>query len=233
MVKVALCFYGQPRYVNNRNIPHSYSKQFNKDEYQLDTFGHCWYEKNVVYSSSSWTQQHADYKPNDDTIKNLYDYYSFNKLVVERPKLFILPDQLKEHYKNICSKHVINFTEMRENNTLSHLFSIQNVSRIAPDSFDFYVLCRYDTVIDNIPDLTSVDPDKLYLCNMGLFPDPIIVFGKKFLNWSRNQYDNAVTKTYNMDGFMPENFKMHSFLEHHSWNDVIHCNMWATIMRDE
>ena len=234
MVKVALCFYGQPRYINNRNIPISYQSEFSKPEYQIDTFGHCWYGRDTVYSSSSWTQNHADYKPDEDTLKNLHSYYNFGSLLVERPANFQLPnDDMREHYKSICSAHTINFTPMRESNTLSQLFSIENVSRMAPDIFDFYVLCRYDTIISRVPDLTMADPNKLYLCSMGLFPDPIIIFGKKFLSWSRNQFTDTVTKIYNVDGFMPEQFKMHTFLERHSWDDVVHCDMWATIQREE
>lgn len=234
MVKVALCFYGQPRYINNLNIPKSYQEQFGKPEYQIDTFGHCWYGRDVVYSSTSWTQNHEDYKPNRDTIKNLHNYYNFNSFLVERPKNFRLPnDKVREHYKSITANHVINHTEMRENNTLSQLFSIQTVSRIVPDTFDFYVICRYDTIVQNIPDLTLADKNKLYLSNIGVFPDTILIFGKKFLDWSRNMFDDSYNKIHNVEGFMPEEFKIRTFLDKHPWSDAVHCDVQATIQREE
>lgn len=212
MIKVALCFYGQPRFVENLSVPESYAKFFRRPEYNLESYGHCWWQKDHVYKSTSWTQDHADYAAQDDTINRLYDYYSFDRFMIEQPKNFrFIHEEFREAYKKVV--HKINYTELRENNTLSQLYSNELVAKLVPDTYDFYVLCRYDTTLTDVPDLTQLDPERLYLSNCNTFADVLYIFGKKFLPWPRVMYTLAQQKILPIDGFMPEEFKKFAFLE--------------------
>ena len=232
MIKIALCFYGQPRYVNNVDVPKSYAKFFNRSDYKVESFGHCWYSKNAVYSSSSWTQNHEDYTADDNTVNALYNYYNFTRLLVERPKTFRFNDEsFRERYRQV--KHHINYNEQRENNTLSQLYSIETVSKLVPDTFDYYVLCRYDTVLTGIPDFNLLDPNLLYLPDCGIFSDIVIIFSKKYLQWSRNYYTLSQEKLFDIEGFMPEEFKKHVYLDlGYNVNDARLVNMFGHIVRN-
>jgi hypothetical protein len=233
MVKVALCFYGQPRYVNNTSVPESYEKYFNRPDYEVTTFGHCWYSQDAVYKSTSWMQSHEDYVVDPNTINTLQSYYNFDKFLVERPKTFrFLNDEIRENYKKI--NHSINFNELRENNILSHLYSIEAVTRLVPETFDFYVLCRYDTVITDIPDLTKANPDRVYLPDCGDFSDIVIIFGKRFLEWPRHTYSISQSQYLPIEGFMPEHFKKYVFYNcNFTREETIVCPMFGHIARSE
>lgn len=233
MVNVALCFYGQPRYVNNIDVPKSYDHYFNRPDYSVKTFGHCWFSRDAVYTPTSWMQNHSDYVVNSSVIEKLYDHYDFDGLIVEAPKTFRFQDnEIREKYKQL--DHHINFTELRENNTLSHLYSIQMVANLVPDNFDFYVFCRYDTVITDIPDLTSADREKVYLPNCGDFSDIVMVLGNRFIEWPRQMYSITQTKHLPVGGFMPEHFKKYSFYDcGFSREDTIDCPMFGNIVRSE
>lgn len=234
MVRIALCFFGQPRYVNNLAVPQSYQEQFNHPEYEVDAFGHCWYSRDAIYSSSSWTQNHEDYKSDQNTVGKLYNYYNFKRFLAESPKPFHFVDQNKrEMYTNMSKGTAIEYSEYRENNTLSQLYSIQTTSRLVPNDYDFYVICRYDTVLVNMPDFTKSDNNKVYLSNCGLFPDPVITFGPKYLDWSRNLFDQTQEDPYHITTFIPEEFKRCTFESRHTMQDVVHCPMFGYIQRSE
>jgi hypothetical protein len=196
-------------------------------------FGHCWFEKESRFSSSSWTQNHKDYIADNDTIGKLWKYYSFDKFVVEKPKQFKFHNEnIREKYKQI--NHHIGFNEIRENNILSHLYSIESVMNIVPDNLDYYVLCRYDTIITDIPDMTQLNSEKLYLSNCGVFPDILMIFSKKYLTWLKNLYTMTQEMQFSVNGFFPEVFKEATFFHHgYSMSDVIHTPMFGHIVRDE
>lgn len=215
-------------------VPQSYQEQFNHPEYNVDAYGHCWYSRDAIYSSSSWTQNHKDYKSDENTIGKLHNYYNFKRFLVESPRQFQFEDREKANtYANMCKGTAIEYSEYRENNSLSQLYSIQTASRLAPMGYDFYVVCRYDTVVVNLPDFTQADRNKVYLSNCGHFPDPIIAFGSKFLDWSRNQYDQTQSTMFNITTFIPEEFKRCTFETRHSMQDVVHCPMFGHIQRVE
>jgi hypothetical protein len=233
MIKIALCFYGQPRYVNNKQVTESYIKYFDRPEYEVATYGHCWFKTDAVYSSSSWTQNHKDYVAVSNTLTTLHSTYNFERFLVENPINFrFKSDEIRKKYQKI--DHHINYSELRENNILSHLYSIEMVSRIVPDVFDFYVLCRYDTIMSNIPDLVTADKEKVYLPNCGDFSDIVVILGKKFLEWPKNLYTIAQSKHLPIGGFMPEEFKKHTFYEM-GFNraETIDCPMFGHIVRSE
>lgn len=232
MIKIALCFYGQPRYVDNTEVPKSYAKFFNNPDYHVEAFGHCWYSNKVVYSSSSWTQKHEDCVADDNAISTLYKYYNFSKLLVEKPRTFSFNNpEFKEKYKQV--QHHINHTDQRENNTLSQLYSIEMATKLAPDNFDYYVLCRYDTVLTGIPDFNLLNPNTLYLPDCGIFSDIVIIMGKKYLPWTRSNYTLAQEKYFPIEGFMPEEFKKQCFFDHgFDYSETQLVNMFGNIVRN-
>ena len=55
-MKVALLFYGQPRYVDNEEVYNSYKSNI-LDKYDTDVFCHTWWsETEKEYDYSSWSK---------------------------------------------------------------------------------------------------------------------------------------------------------------------------------
>lgn len=232
MRKISFCFYGQPRFIGNLNIVRTYHQIFNGIDAEIDTYGHTWFEQGTTYISSSWVESCPDYKSDQYTIEKLYHYYKFKNLMIEPPKVFkFVSDDIRNHYKNIKGRFC--FSETSENNILSQLYSIENSMKLAPDDRDLYVLCRYDTLLLNFPNLNELLVDKLYLSNVGLFPDAIMIMGKRFLPWIRNIYTASQTKIFDMEMFIPEYFKEKEFIRQgFTYNDIIHDPVKVQVVRN-
>jgi hypothetical protein len=239
MTSVALCFYGQPRFINNPEIARSYHKAFfSNPNYQVDCYGHVWYNNDAVYESTSWVKEMPTSRPREDTLSTLYRNYNFRKLMVEEPRQFRLHDRWREKYRQLCENTPIPLTETRENNTLSHLYSKAASLMFAGSDYDFYVSCRYDTVLTDIPDLSKMPNDKMILPNNHPnFSDTVMIFGKKFLPWGKNLYimiHDRVFEEARNHGFMPEVFKMYSYYAMgYSKEDIIYTPMFGHIQRSE
>ena len=240
MTSIALCFYGQPRFINNPEIANSYHKQFfSNPNYQIDCYGHLWYSNDAVYESTSWVKEMPKYGASTGTLETLYSNYNFKRLIVEEPKQFRFSnDAMRKEYLDICENTPIPLTEVRENNTLSHLYSKSQSLRMVPDDYDFYVSCRYDTVITDVPDLNQIANDMMILPNIHPnFCDPIMIFGKNFLTWGRNLYNITQSKVFRQakdHGFFPEVFKMYSYYDMgFSKEQIVYSNMFGHIQRSE
>jgi hypothetical protein len=239
MTSVALCFYGQPRFINNPEIARSYHKAFfSNPNYQVDCYGHVWYNNDAVYESTSWVKEMPTSRPREDTLSTLYRNYNFKRLLVEAPQQFKLSEHYRQQYIELCKDTPIPWNETRENNTLSHLHSKSTSLMFADPGYDFYVSCRYDTVLTDIPDLTNIPTDKIILPNNHPnFSDTIMIFGEKYLPWARNLsiilYDKVWAQARN-HGFFPEVFKMYSYYDMmHTKEDIIYTPMFGHIQRSE
>lgn len=240
MPSVALCFYGQPRFINNPEIVKSYHKAFfSHPNYQVDCFGHLWYSNDAVYESTSWVNKMPSCEASDTTLSTLYRNYNFKRLIVEEPREFrFINDDMRPRYEDLCKDTPIPIDDVRENNTLSHLYSKSSVLKNVPNDYDFYVSCRYDTIVTDVPDLNSISNDKMILPNKHPnFCDPIMIFGKNFLTWGRNVY--SITQTVFFEearnhGFFPEVFKMYSYYRlGHKKEEIVYSDLFAHIQRSE
>jgi len=94
-MKVALAFFGQPRFVDNPEIIKTY-KEVILDRYDTDVFGHMWWEEDAEeYDYSSWSQINKCPVPKDAP-KIIADNYQPLILGIESPKTFELPPKAKE-----------------------------------------------------------------------------------------------------------------------------------------
>ena len=180
-MKVALLLFGQPRNVDNPNSFKSHQKWI-FDEYDVDTFCHVWWDKDVSeYDVSDWVSEQCIASGNPvEIIESLYKPKSIK---VEAPRTFKLSDSLYEKTRQRFG-YGHPWSEKTLSNVSSHLYSIEAAARLIknPDDYDFIILSRYDNFIHNFPDLTSMSDEYFYISDHHpRFPDLMYIFGSRFI----------------------------------------------------
>ena len=147
--KVALCLYGQPRYLYKG---HEYLSKFVLSKYKPDVFIHTWDVKGV-YETSPW-------RPNTSkiySVQEVRDLYKPIKMVSEEPYKMTVPID-SPSYQGSPS-------EIQNNchNILSQIHSRQMVANLLeshPENYDIVIVCRFDNLILSLPD--KLDPSHIY-----------------------------------------------------------------------
>lgn len=234
-MKVSMLFYGQPRFIDNEDVFRIYNNIINT--YDVDVFCHLWWSDKIKsYKSSSWS----------DIVSNT-DINTFGKVKSKYNPIIIECDDemdltLDINIRNYLINNFKNNIHCKDNNfknMLSHFYSIKRVSEIFEKykndndiEYDLVILCRYDTILTNFPDLNLLDKSKFYLSGEhDSFPDMINIFGVNFLEWSKNIYDDVKLVYTKVDTPYPEQFKYKSFLNRFSHHDMIGLPIRAFAIR--
>ena len=220
-MKVALVFFGQPRFIHNQN-PYKSNKEFILDRYETDVYCHAWFsEKDSEYDYSCWSTL-KECPIEKDSIDVINDLYKPKKLKVEEPRKFSFSEEtlseLDRISKKINKSHI--FTKDTYSNVLSQAYSIESALNLIddPDQYDFIILSRYDNQIFDLPDLKSLENQHMYTSNIhNRFPDMLVFFGPH-LKDSMCYYSDIddLVKDYSKYFWEPSNecLKMHSFFRH-------------------
>ena len=120
-MKVALLLFGQPRNIDNPNSFNSHQKWI-FDEYDVDTFCHAWWDKDVSeYDVSDWVGEQCITSGNP--IEIIESLYKPKSIKVEAPRTFKLSDTLYDKTrKRFGYGHP--WSEKTLSNVSSHLYSI-------------------------------------------------------------------------------------------------------------
>ena len=231
-MNIALLFYGQPRFIGHPEIYQSY-KQNIIDKYNVDIYCHCWLPNNAgKYETSQWSHI-SNCKAEDGAVQTIMNQYDPVKIIFEKPKYFECSQKIHNFFShNKFSPHNYHYSETDFNNICSQLYSIEQVSNLVEKSYDFYILARYDSIIKNCLDYTSIKNNKLYCPNThNNMPDMIMSFGPKYLSWSKNLYTDILDVYPNVANPTPESFKKSTFLNRHSQIDIMPCDMDAIAIR--
>lgn len=131
-----------------------------------------------------------------------------------------------------------NWNERNYSNLISQLYSIQKISDylylkiLQKYKYDFIILARYDTILENFPDLLNLDQNKFYIPdNHRGFPDMIKIFNPKFLSWARNVYFDIPDVYKGIVEPTPEEFKRQSFLKRFNQDDIFYHPVRAYALR--
>jgi hypothetical protein len=219
-MKIALCFYGQPRLLNNPYVYISH-KYWILDRYNTDIFIHSWIdneEKEFNYADQVKIKS-KEIKNSDQIILNRYKP---KKYIFEKSKVFKLDENQEKilKYKESEQKtrwsagSYFNLTENNVNNHLSQLYSLSQSIKLIDDDYDWVILSRFDNYIINIPDLCSLNNDDLYLdnkyydvtCDVNNFTDVLMIGGLEQIK-SFNIFDKLNELIYDIEAFQPEEFK--------------------------
>lgn len=230
-MKVALLFFGQPRYLDDDRAYNDY-KRLILDRYDTDVYIHTWFdEAGGKYDVSTWAQMHgaknAVILP--DSIERLQRMYNPKVLVHEKPQKFELPPECKAFVdEKFTDKHPEgHWNPGNYSNIMSQLKTIQRVAQLyeeTGDKHDIIVLARLDTWLENFPDdLSALDPSKFYLPgHHNRFPDVIHVCGRRYLGWMKNAFNdiNNPRVFHNIWEPSPEAFKGMAFLLRYRQSDL-------------
>ena len=230
-MKVALLFFGQPRYLDDDRAYNDY-KRLIIDRYDTDVYIHTWFdEAGGKYDVSTWAQMHgaknAVILP--DSIERLERLYNPKVLVHEKPQKFELPPECKAFVdEKFTDKHPEgHWNPGNYSNIMSQLKTIQRVAQLyeeTGDKHDIIVLARLDTWLENFPDdLSALDPSKFYLPgHHNRFPDVIHVCGRRYLGWMKNAFNdiNNPRVFHNIWEPSPEAFKGMAFLLRYRQSDL-------------
>ncbi|MEK9694907.1 hypothetical protein [Synechococcus phage S-8S53] len=230
-MKVALLFFGQPRYLDDDRAYNDY-KRLILDRYDTDVYIHTWFdEAGGKYDVSTWAQMHgaknAVILP--DSIERLKKMYNPKVLVHEKPQKFVLPPECKAFVdEKFTDKHPEgHWNPGNYSNIMSQLKTIQRVAQLyeeTGDKHDIIVLARLDTWLENFPDdLSALDPSKFYLPgHHNRFPDVIHVCGRRYLGWMKNAFNdiNNPRVFHNIWEPSPEAFKGMAFLLRYRQSDL-------------
>ena len=163
------------------------------------------------------------------------DFYRPKEYIFETPKTFSFNSKIQEYLDEHWSNSSHHWNSKNYSNILSQLYSVHQVSNLASpfkDDYDFFILGRYDTYFENFPNLKNLDPNKLYLSNHhNRFPDMIFLYGKKFLSWSNNVFDDQDDIYIKMWEPSAEYFKANSFFKRFSEQDLSPNKMMAYAIR--
>ena len=234
-MRVAVLFYGQPRYLDNPRPEDAYHREL-FSRYNCTNFVHTWWGHDIKeYDTSTWVA--SSIQPDPEAVTKIVQKYTPESITIDTPKKFSIPEDMKAHLDQNFE-----YKELNVRNIFSHMYSISTVSNKAAywsivgeaPMFDWYILARTDMVIRNIPDLWSCDNTKLYLPNNHTnFPDTVVAFGPKFLEWAGLTFtDMIVPEVYkNIREPTPESFKMETFKLHHNVSDIVQCSMYGDVVR--
>jgi hypothetical protein len=241
-MKVALAFFGQPRFVENQEIIQTYKENI-IDKYNTDVFSHTWWDDDFsFFNYSSWSNIASTSPIPKNAIEVILKYYKPVVLEKETPRSFLFSTEaLKFLDTKFTGKHPNgdHWNHKNYSNILSQLYSISKVSKIVRSysdsnnvNYDWVILARYDTVLINFPDLTSLNNEKFYLPgHHPRFPDTIQFFPQKYLQWAENVYTDADLVYENIWEPSPEAFKFFSFLKRFKMSDLSPVSMDANCIR--
>jgi hypothetical protein len=224
-MRVALIFFGQPRFITNEIVKEHYKKIL--DTYDVDIYGHLWWSENeVVYDVSTWsTINECPVLPSTPNIMN--ELYPNNKIIYEGSRDFNIPEKLLNKFS--YRSEVFNVKNLK--NVMSHLYSFEKSVSEVPDDYDFYIISRTDSIIYNLPDLNLLDNNKFYISNHhDNFPDLIFVFGKRYLNFMKT-YSNLEFTIDNVWQPSAEAFKSETFKKYYSMSELNKITMTVEITR--
>lgn len=208
-MKVALCFFGQPRLIDN---PYTYTSHHNciLNKYETDVYAHCWIsDKPVEFTYSDWgIRMGLNDIQSNNTIPIILNQYSPKKYIFEEPRKFFLEQTDREKVQDMDYYSINN-----ENNLMSHLYSMSKSIELIDDDIDYdcVILSRYDNYIESFPDLESLDLDNLYLSDRwGHFWDHLILGGPRQIK-TLNCIDNFSNLCNTVENFTAEQYKKAAF----------------------
>lgn len=241
-MKVALLLYGQPRFVDRHDVWCSHRDSI-MSVYETDVYAQMWYDQKGSYEKlSSWAAEKSRFEyPSipisaPDIIQKQYEPVS---MLIQKPlKVEFDPEVEELMLERFTGNQFFSMDNMK--NIVSQVTAIDNVCRLAyATEYDFYVLARYDAVLENFPDLNSLEQGKFYLPHGGHFNDLVHVFSKDFLlSGDSNPFAylgweicNEFWLHLQVEEPIPELYKYHYFMESDYAASLTKIGMYAHVIR--
>lgn len=233
-MKVALLFFGQPRFLDNKLTFESHKNNI-LNKYDTDVFCHTWWSPDQnSYNVSSWSNINSCFSDSNSIIKIIEMY---------KPKVLQFQESInfstynKHNFENVIKNHKWAF--VNKNNILSHLYSFSKVGEIIEEyvnntnaKYDFVVVSRLDAHILKFPNLQELNYNKFYLPNHhDKFPDNLFVFGYDFIKFL-NIFQNIEELSNKVWQPSAESFKWENYKKYFVNPLVQHENIYSEFVRN-
>jgi len=218
MKKLAICFYGQPRFIDNEVVYEKYMEIIN--EYNADVYVHSWISDNQTkMDASDWAIQY-NFVQSSNATQQIISKYSPKTAIFEPPQKFSLNNDTRNIVKSLSY-----YSENNESNLISHLTSMSKSIRLieTPKIYDFLLVTRFDAYIYQFPNLDILDKSKFYLDNRHGFnswPDVGFLAGNKYKK-AFDVSDNINDISDKIIHFTPEEYKKQNYLKYYDEIDAI------------
>ena len=191
-MKIALCIFGQPRYIESTA---AYKRQAEAilSPVEVDVFIHTWFDDTQThYTQSDWSYS-ENLTINKDTINIINNRYNPCNMIHEQQVEFEISDKTLNIANNLSDSRFNNKKNLF--NIKSQLYSIKKSIELCENhiketgkKYDFIILTRFDVLIHSFPDLKSLEREKYYIGGFdnvgGAYPgwnDYVQVFDPMFL----------------------------------------------------
>lgn len=229
-MKIALCFYGQPRFIDNILGFESHKKHI-LDRAHVDVFAHFWFDENQsTFAASDWSLKHNSYI-HPESLKIISNLYAPKITVVEPPRNTFDYSDLEP-----LATHLNYYSPNNYKNLQSHLYSFEKVLSLVENTeekYDFIIMSRFDNRVVAMPDFDTLPKDKVFInntCGGGNFADVIVMFDYELGKYFK-PYTNFKTILQKVPLFTAEEFKKHSFLLTQTIDKFSYVNILARVLR--
>ena len=238
-MKVALCIFGQPRFLDN---PHPFKshKKYILDKYDVDCYCHMWWKSGIKeFDANPWAFKSQKCKATSiDPIALITSQYHPVKIIADEPRNFKLSDNTLALTRKHFPKD-FRWSDKILSNICSHLCTIENSVRLIENKskYDFIIVSRYDNFIHDLPDLYKLNNSKFYLSDHHFrFPDLMYIFGHKFIE-SQYTFTNmdflAENQLINFWEPSAECYKYFNYLDKFKKDDLCRIPLPIRVVRGE
>ena len=187
-MKIALCFSGQPRFIEE--VAPSIKENV-IGNYDVDVFAHLWFDDDLQSKpykyggSGKWKDQRIS----SDAINKFVEIYNPQKILIQGSKRF-LDSNLSDNYfaslkrykwGAIDNPEEPNFNIRDVNNIISYYYSLQKVNTLKKEyeydndfKYDIVIKIRTDSIVHNKISYESFPKDKIYYSGNQNQPDGMI-----------------------------------------------------------
>jgi hypothetical protein len=185
-MKIAVLYFGQPRFVNNEKC---FSTQSNKifSQGEVDVFAHLWENTNEGYGFSTWSGMNEC--PSDITdVKTFVEKWKPIRILSE-PSYVISNDNL---FKKLHDRLPGGDDRLRNfNNCLSQLYSLEECIKLYETyveetnvKYDLVIVLRTDICVWDFPILKELDNNYFYFSSLfsaNHFADLCYIMGAEYI----------------------------------------------------
>lgn len=166
-MKIALCLFGQPRYITNDKIFEHHKKAI-YSQGDVDVFTHFWFDdKKETFEQSDWSYS-KDLVVSKKSVEIIESRYSPKKVIFEPQRDFTPSDKVREIVNGLKDQRFN--SDKNIFNIYSQLYSIhksvelfQDFCKAESKKYDFLILTRYDVILWSFPVLKNLEKGKYYI----------------------------------------------------------------------
>jgi len=179
-MKVALILYGQPRFIQRDDVYKSHIDNIVYKYDDVDIYAHMWWHPFDHFgTTSSWAKDHGtqDFMSCPiDAPALIATKYHPKRMLIMPPQRFEPEPQTKQILESRFTGNKY-FSWENWSNIASQLTALQEASLLVEQAnqYDWLVMARYDALLENFPDLTTLEPG-FYCPQGGHFNDLIHVY---------------------------------------------------------